>query len=271
MSSLLSETVLNRGRVNIVTRADALADRVVGPSGRHSALTSSTTMQIASSIILLYLGLFIFTTFEDFRAYILGLVMVLYASWGMWLVFFLVYWSYIPRGLERTDEDHSFRTGCVLFISSFLPVIGLVYVVWRFFTDEIQLSLQNLTSVNPDSTVDALVIVIISIVAWFGSTRLSLLLLQLREREQEQWRLMSKAGLVLATSAFITAFLLTAVNHKPPLPTVEIDEAVNIEGRLIGHTDGFWYVFARENNRDWELIATPDSEVETVRIHPNDQ
>jgi hypothetical protein len=285
MFSLLSKIAHNRGRVNI-WRADTAVEGSIGSPATHSVLTYTTTWVTVGSLIWLYLGLFIFTTFS--RAYMLGIVMVLFATIGLWFVFSVVYLS----SFSRAEGDHSLHTtmhgegrystairtefsswrGCILYIGSFVLVLGLVYVVWRFFSEEIRLSLQNFTSVDAGSTADAVVIVIVSIVTSVGSTRLVQLLLHLREGDQwEKWQLISKASLVLATSAFLTAFLLTAVNHKPPLPPVEIDKAVNTEGRLIGHTDGFWYVYSREDNQEWELIAIPDSEVETVRVHPNGQ
>ena len=48
----------------------------------------------------------------------------------------------------------------------------------------------------------------------------------------------------------------------PPLPTVEISATGETRGALLSHAEGFWYVF----NREGELVAIPDSKVNTVRI-----
>jgi hypothetical protein len=41
----------------------------------------------------------------------------------------------------------------------------------------------------------------------------------------------------------------------------------DVNGALIALPDGFWYVFENEGEYKGHLIAIPDDEVETVRVH----
>jgi hypothetical protein len=67
-------------------------------------------------------------------------------------------------------------------------------------------------------------------------------------------------------AVFITVLYVgSAVNvafSAPPLPPVEISATTETKGRLLAHTEGFWYVF----NQEGDLIAIPDGEVKTVRV-----
>jgi len=71
---------------------------------------------------------------------------------------------------------------------------------------------------------------------------------------------------------FAMSFLLTTMfvllSSQPPVPRAEIDRsenASNVEGDLLAHSEGFWYVADQEKG---EILAIPDSEVETVRVFP---
>jgi hypothetical protein len=60
--------------------------------------------------------------------------------------------------------------------------------------------------------------------------------------------------------AFIAAFAFTIIN-QPPLPEVDVQGTPSVEGgRLLAHTDGFWYVY----NTAGDLIAIRDDNVKTV-------
>ena len=57
------------------------------------------------------------------------------------------------------------------------------------------------------------------------------------------------------------AFTILVFAREPPLPTAEITGRTETEGKLLGHTDGFWYVIKEDN-----VIAIPDGEVRTVKV-----
>jgi len=68
--------------------------------------------------------------------------------------------------------------------------------------------------------------------------------------------------------AFLLNYVIAAVSvflAEPPLPAVDIRGEEAAEGALLAHTDGFWYVFDQEH----ELIAIPDDDIESVRVHGN--
>jgi len=75
---------------------------------------------------------------------------------------------------------------------------------------------------------------------------------------------------VLAT-AFVAAFMLT-IPSRPALPSVEIDvkgrDKGAVNGKLLTHTDGFWYVFQPQESR---VTAVPDDEVMRVWVSKANQ
>jgi hypothetical protein len=77
---------------------------------------------------------------------------------------------------------------------------------------------------------------------------------------------LSSFALVFGLS-FLGGFVNTSLYSQPPMPTVEITGTSKVEGALLTHTEGFWYVF----NQDGELIAIPDDEVKTVRVSPAEE
>jgi len=83
----------------------------------------------------------------------------------------------------------------------------------------------------------------------------------LDSREQVLKRLVI-VGFVLS---FLMAFLLTFL-RTPPLPTVKVMGDVRATGKLLAHTDGFWYVYTGDSTGEVELIAVPDSKVKMVRV-----
>jgi hypothetical protein len=74
-------------------------------------------------------------------------------------------------------------------------------------------------------------------------------------------------GIALFTVSFLMAILLSFL-RMPPLPIVEVNGGIHAEGRLLAHTEGFWYVFRAEEG---ELLAIPDSKVSNVRVRPIDE
>ena len=70
--------------------------------------------------------------------------------------------------------------------------------------------------------------------------------------------------LVFASLAFIfvAALAMAAATGSPPLPPVQVAASTHIEGDLLGHVDGFWYVFDEQGT----LVSIPDKDVTEVRI-----
>ena len=68
---------------------------------------------------------------------------------------------------------------------------------------------------------------------------------------------------------FYVSSVMIVMSQPPPLPPVSITGASDTSGTLLTHTDGFWYVFHREENEErWHLVAIPDDEVDIVRVSP---
>jgi hypothetical protein len=77
------------------------------------------------------------------------------------------------------------------------------------------------------------------------------------------WRMAFK---YLSISLAFTAVAvgLQGAAQDPPLYTVTISETANqtVDGKLLAHTDRFWYVFDSEKT----LLAIPDSQVKNIRL-----
>jgi hypothetical protein len=75
------------------------------------------------------------------------------------------------------------------------------------------------------------------------------------------WRLYEVAS-ALFVITLLNILAQSTFTQKPPLPTAEITGSSETQGKLLTHTEGFWYVFSREG----ELIAISDDEVKTVHV-----
>ena len=73
-------------------------------------------------------------------------------------------------------------------------------------------------------------------------------------------------GAVLISTLYFFVILSTIIwFHKPALPSIVLSkEERTVEGRLLAHTDGFWYVVNAERG----LIAIPDDKVKHVQAPP---
>jgi hypothetical protein len=93
-----------------------------------------------------------------------------------------------------------------------------------------------------------------------------------RERDSRGAERAENRELIAFFSFLFGAFYLfivavSATLHPPPLPTASINGESHIEGKLLAHNDGFWYVFHRdEKKKPWRLVAVPDSKVKTVEV-----
>src|SRR5215217_3258309 len=73
-----------------------------------------------------------------------------------------------------------------------------------------------------------------------------------------------KAIAILFTIGFLQATIIAAVAYEPPVPKVELTrkEHANVEGDLLAHTDGFWYVLKLNG----DVLAIPDGDVQEARV-----
>jgi excisionase family DNA binding protein len=78
------------------------------------------------------------------------------------------------------------------------------------------------------------------------------------------------ASTVALVAAFVVALMLTLVD-KPPLPTTTIMRNSEIKGKLLTHTEGFWYLYPDEGEQKGNLIAIPDDKVKSVGVPSRDQ
>ena len=74
-----------------------------------------------------------------------------------------------------------------------------------------------------------------------------------------------KAIATLFSMSFLLSIIFITTQPQVPVPTVEIDRThdKNVEGELLAHVEGFWYVADQEKG---EIVAVPDGEIETVRV-----
>jgi hypothetical protein len=73
-----------------------------------------------------------------------------------------------------------------------------------------------------------------------------------------------KAIAILFTIGFLQAATFAAIASEPPVPKVELirNEETNVEGDLLAHTEGFWYVLEPNG----EILSIPDDEVHEARV-----
>jgi hypothetical protein len=97
-----------------------------------------------------------------------------------------------------------------------------------------------------------------------------------RTEVKRRYHTHARYALGASLGLFFTAFLLglsaIIVFNEPPLPMVDItkdstaqtkNSPSEIHGVLLVHTEGVWHVLEKQG----ELIAIPDDEVKTVRVH----
>jgi hypothetical protein len=183
----------------------------------------------------------------------------------------------VPPSREQPEASSS-RLG-----AKALGILG-AFVGWLLIVDAFWLILRkvgpflpHLVTVNISSGIDYLIISAVMIVACasvlfttFAYTEVSLprilsspskawheLLAGLHTRERNIKRLFW-VGFALT---FLLAFLLTFL-RQPPLPKVEVSGDTHVKGRLLVHTEGFWYVY----NGEGQLVAIPDGKVTAVRV-----
>jgi hypothetical protein len=79
---------------------------------------------------------------------------------------------------------------------------------------------------------------------------------------------------------FLLSILAATLSVNPPLPTGTMkispagestNESQRIEGRLLAHTEGYWYVFDVAGKNRGELIALRDDQVENVTLASEDE
>jgi hypothetical protein len=78
------------------------------------------------------------------------------------------------------------------------------------------------------------------------------------------WPGWSWVVLIIASYYVLTTYIV--VLSEPALPAVEVSGVKDMEGTLLTHTDGFWYVFDDAGNNKGELIALRDDQVESVTL-----
>jgi heme/copper-type cytochrome/quinol oxidase subunit 4 len=68
---------------------------------------------------------------------------------------------------------------------------------------------------------------------------------------------------------FATGILRITLLTEPTLPYADISaQKSHVDGNLLTHVDGFWYIFEDEGNHKGDLIAIPDAAVKKVQVHP---
>jgi hypothetical protein len=84
-------------------------------------------------------------------------------------------------------------------------------------------------------------------------------------------RTLAIALAVLMSYVIVLGFIRVVFFTEPTLPYVEMSAQSHIDGNLLTHVDGFWYIFEDRGEHKGDLIAVPDDAVNTVLIHPRGQ
>jgi hypothetical protein len=70
--------------------------------------------------------------------------------------------------------------------------------------------------------------------------------------------------IVLLSSSAMSFCVFVLIAHRPPLPRVELTGSHSVEGRLLTHAEGYWYII----EPDGHVVAIPDDEAKTTEIFP---
>jgi hypothetical protein len=145
----------------------------------------------------------------------------------------------------------------------------LSYLTWRWYIASHLEALQK-PSVIISSLLDIAIIVAASLIVSAGATWAAGTLAGARSNPEDSKKVMLRLFIVLSASVFSGAFMLAIPTSSPPLPMVEIDikdKDKDAVGRLLTHTDGFWYVFEEQDDQQKSrLTAIPDDEVKTAWV-----
>jgi hypothetical protein len=143
----------------------------------------------------------------------------------------------------------------------------IAYVVWRDMVSDIE-SLQKPSIAIGALISAAIVIGAATLVAWGGHLGKAFLEEPSESEDDTAWTMLW-SFIAVSAAAFVAAFMLT-IPSNPPLPMVEIDvkdkDKASV-GRLLAHTDGFWYVFEIHNGQSEDrLTAIPDDNVKKASV-----
>jgi hypothetical protein len=91
---------------------------------------------------------------------------------------------------------------------------------------------------------------------------------------QSEEQIPHRVMLVLILFASIMAWAYYSFTESnPALPRVKVQatDVKDVDGNLLTHRDGFWYVFEDASNNQRKLKAVPDDQVETVSVIPKER
>jgi hypothetical protein len=189
-------------------------------------------------------------------------------------------WSDSSGDTHKTTDDITLRRYSIRYL--WVTLIGapmyllltFLVIFWSWYSDTSNKPWHPANTKPPDDQVgpllhhlfkafDADASVGIVVIAFAGVSLLAVNTVILGEFVREGGYRTTLLGHRLAIGvvwAFIAAFAFTIIN-QPPLPEVDVQGTPSVEGgRLLAHTDGFWYVY----NTAGDLIAIRDDNVKTV-------
>jgi len=179
------------------------------------------------------------------------------------------------RARENADESHErlkYRRRSLTIMLLIGTLIWMAILLTLFYVIlqsimEPKLLLQQLRSASADHIIDTVLVLaaalLVILLAPIGAIRFILLWGgNPQDEDKSERRRGYLIGLAFTLgSTFLAAFMLTFVS-TPPLATANVDGSTSVQGHLLTHVDGYWYVFDRNGN----IVATHDDKVTEVEI-----
>ena len=182
---------------------------------------------------------------------------------------------------DESDEDSRtrFRIRFPYFFATYWIagslLLGIFFIYNYLYADtkmigyqQLRTVSQNLRTVNANQISDTVIVVVAKGVIILGALLGAgiVILGWLESQFKPEKGTVISIGLALTLgSTFFAAFLLAFVS-SPPLPAVDVSVDANgsqgVEGTLLTHVDGYWYVFNPKGN----LVSVPDDHVTNVNI-----
>jgi len=86
----------------------------------------------------------------------------------------------------------------------------------------------------------------------------------LQHVEKRRRTVLTSITVVLASSFLLSFLIFVVAAPRPPLPRVELTGSQRVEGRLLAHAEGYWYILNVEGN----VVAISDEVAKRATVSP---
>jgi hypothetical protein len=183
----------------------------------------------------------------------------------------------LPDEALSRRERHVFRALLISLVA--LLLVHTVWIVFLRFTAATPSARYTLIDIAvADLVVDFLVLCVTAVIGvWVIGKLRNYLRIPIEHVRGEpeppdsvpiSWKDLLKAIVAFSAVSLLLSIMTATLAIRPPLPEATIDRARNaesVEGTLLTHKEGFWYVLTQEQV---QVVAIPDNKVSDVHLHP---